>query len=99
VYTWVAYKNGVQDFTIESISVQFDAYKLKANIMGVGNVYSFMLTVLDTVTLKSSVASVAVNVIQSALVAVITGGSRRPVLLGSSVIIDASSSYDQDLLG
>jgi hypothetical protein len=99
VYTWVAYKNGVQDFTIPSVSVQFDSYKLKANTLAVGSLYSFSLTVLDTVTLKSSVATVAVNVVPSALVAVITGSTRRAILSGSSETIDASNSYDQDTLG
>lgn len=99
VYTWVAYKNNVQDFTIPSVSIQFNSYKLKANTLAVGNVYSFTLTVLDTVTLKSSVATVTVTVIPSLLVAVITGSTRRSILLGSSETIDASNSYNQDTLG
>lgn len=99
VYTWAAYKDGTQDFSIVSRSKQFYSFKLSAFALAVNSVYTFVLTVLDTSSLQSSVKTITVNVEPSNIVAVISGGIDRAILLGSSLTIDASQSYDQDQQG
>ena len=99
VYSWAAFRNGVQDISLTSISSEYSTYKLKPYSLSVNTLYSVALTVLETKTGKSSTDTVLVNVVATQLVAVITGGSTRSVLLGSTVTVDASNSYDMDLSG
>ena len=99
LYTWVGYKNGVQDFSLVSSSTQYYSYKLKPYSLSVNSLYSIVLTVLDTKTKKSSTDTVLVEVVPSNIVAIITGSSSRSALLASTVTLDASFSYDQDQTG
>jgi hypothetical protein len=88
-----------EDLSLVSTSKQYYSYKLDPYTLAVNGLYTFELTVLDTVTLESSSNSVQVNVEPSDLVAVIRGGGTQAVLLGNSIILDASSSYDEDVAG
>jgi REJ domain len=98
-YTWTAYIGEDEDLSLVSTSKQYYSYKLDPYTLAVNGLYTFELTVLDTVTLESSSNSVQVNVEPSDLVAVIRGGGTQAVLLGNSIILDASSSYDKDVAG
>ena len=68
-------------------------------MLAVDALYTFSLTVLDTVSLDSSTSSVQVSIEQSDLVAIISGGGTQAVLLGKSITLDASSSFDKDVAG
>ena len=98
-YTWTAYKGEVADQTLVSTSKQFYSYKLDPFMLAVDALYTFSLTVLDTVSLDSSTSSVQVSIEQSDLVAIISGGGTQAVLLGKSITLDASSSFDKDIAG
>lgn len=98
-YTWTAYTSGVQDLALVSTSKQYYSYKLDPHSLAVNTLYTFSLTVLDTVSLESSSNRVQVNIVPSHLVAIISGGGTQAVLLGNSITLDASSSYDNDVSG
>lgn len=98
-YTWTAYASGVQDLALVSTSKQYYSYKLDPYSLAVHTLYTFSLTVLDTVSLESSSNRVQVNIVPSELVAIIRGGGTQAVLLGNSITLDASSSYDKDVAG
>jgi REJ domain len=98
-YTWTAYTGEDEDLSLVSTSKQYYSYKLDPYKLAVNGLYTFKLNVLDTVSLESSSNSVQVNVEPSDLVAVIRGGGTQAVLLGNSITLDASSSYDSDVAG
>ena len=99
VYIWSAYKGEIQNLSLISTSKQNYTFRLSPYTLSVGALYTVKLTVLDTLSRRSSSGSVTVNVISSNLVAVISGGSYKNVLQFTSVLLDASSSYDRDQFG
>ena len=99
VYSWSASKNGVQDYTIVSTSKQFYSFKLSPYSLQVNALYTFTLTVLDSISLQSSSRSINALVVPSNIVSVIAGGSRAALNLGQAFTADASASYDGDKFG
>jgi hypothetical protein len=67
-------------------------YSLKAN-----TVYTILMTAYDSIVATSATASVTVSVGFGPIVAVIAGASERVIPFGSSIILDASNSYDANL--
>lgn len=99
VYTWSASVDGVQDLSLVSTSKQYYSYKLDPYVLTVNTLYTISLTVLDSVTLELSTNSVLVSVEPTDIVAVIKGGNTQAVQLGSSITLDASGSYNNDISG
>ena len=99
IYIWSAYKGGIQNFSLISTSKQNNTFRLSPYTLSVGTPYTIKLTVLDTLSHRSSTGSITVNIIPSNLVAIISGGSYKNVLQFTSILLDASSSYDRDQFG
>ena len=100
-YSWAVTQDGLATFALRSSSRQPNIFLVPANSLSVGSFYKFTLTALvDSVNPPvSSFVSVQVFVKASAVVALISGGSSRGVLLGASSIFSGSSSYDEDNAG
>jgi hypothetical protein len=102
-YTWESFKTvnseSFQDFSLDSSSIQFYKFGLVPYTLIVNDEYLFTLTVYDPRTKLSNKASVIVNVIPANIVAIIAGGVTAAVIFESSLVIDASSSFDQDQSG
>jgi hypothetical protein len=64
----------------------------------IGEEYTVTLIVQHLVTLKSSSASVSIFLEEGDVVAKITGSSSRTIRINDSIVIDATSSYDEDEL-
>ena len=62
-----------------------------------GSLYTFTASVFDATTGLSSSDSVLVDVAVGNLVAVVGGGSDQYVGAGSTIVVDGSDSYDEDL--
>lgn len=98
-FLWSAYENGAQKFNIISTSKQYYSYKLSPYTLKPGSLYAFVLTVFDPTTLLSSTKTVSVNVVQGVIVARLAGGKMITMSEGSNTTLDASASYDTDILG
>ena len=98
-FQWAAYVAGTQDFSLVSYSKQYYSYKLAPYSLIAGTTYTFTLTVIDGSTSLSSTRSVQVIVVPSAVVAVISQGSKATVYQGSNITLSAATSYDMDKFG
>jgi hypothetical protein len=102
-YTWAAFKTvgavSTQIISLESSSKQFYKFDLVPYTLEVNGEYLFTLTVYDPSTKLSGEASVIVNIIPANIVAIIAGGITSAVLFEKSLVLDASSSFDQDQSG
>jgi hypothetical protein len=65
----------------------------------VNDEYLFTLTVYDPTTKLSNKKSVIVNVVPASIVAVLAGLGTAAVIFERSLVVDASSSFDQDKSG
>ena len=81
---------------LTSVSTNPRTFKLSPFTLTVGATYILTLTAHNMESFKFSSSSIAVNVKQGSVVAVVSGGTERGVCLGGSVDIDASGSYDED---
>lgn len=95
LYTWSLANEGIP-MQVSSASSDPRVFLVEPYRLTVGQMYDLTLTVKDSVSLKTSSSSVTISVAQGAIVAHITGASRRTVRADGSVVIDASASYDQD---
>jgi hypothetical protein len=98
-FLWSAYENGAQKFNIISTSKQYYSYKLSPYTLKPGSLYAFVLTVFDPTSLLSSTKTVSVNVVQGVIVARLAGGKMITMSEGYNTTLDASASYDTDVLG
>ena len=98
-FQWAAYVAGTQDFSLVSYSKQYYSYKLSPYSLTAGKTYTFTLTVIDGSTGLSSARSVQVIVVPSAVVAVLSQGSKTSVYQGSNMTLSAAPSYDLDKFG
>jgi hypothetical protein len=104
MYSWssVAVTDGEstpQNVTVRSTSQDPAVFKVSAYTLSVGATYTITATVRSSISSTQSRAIVQVTVLQSDLVAVLTGGSHRYITVGELVTLDASSSYDKDYPG
>ena len=98
-YTWTVFVNGVQNFAITSKSKDPSKFLLPAFTLNTQVVYDIKLSVAQSGNPKTSTTNAQIYVIQSNIVAVISGGSMRSMHPQDSLIIDGSNSYDEDIPG
>ena len=96
-FTWSISSNDTPLPTIESSTKVQSAYRLLPYTLDAGKLYTVKLTVLYTVGLTSSSASVQLYVDQSSLVASVSGGSSRGMFPGQTLTLDGSTSRDENL--
>jgi hypothetical protein len=98
----LAISRGTDSITMSSIQKQPGAYSLPAYAFPIysatlSNIYTFALTVTSSLsTLAPSPVYTYVTVVQSSIVAAISGGSTQGVRLGTTATIDGSRTYDPD---
>jgi len=98
VYNWTASTNNALDSSVISTSKEALAYKLEPYALKVLTLYTVQLSVYSTESKTLAYASVQVYVAQNQIVSVIAGGNQKSVKPGRTVILDASDSYDSDLV-
>ena len=98
-FVWDVLKSDVSQSLIQSVSTdpsifQLDPYTLSANTM-----YVVVVTVFSTSNPSIiSQSTISVTVAQSSIIAVIDGcGSSGVLNVGEALVLNASSSYDEDL--
>ena len=96
VYDWAVFDDGELLPSISSQSQDPAKFRLPAYTLTPLHNYVVRLTVRNSVSSQSETAAVNIFVAQSALVAQLRGGSTQSVAIGSSVLIDASTSFDPD---
>jgi hypothetical protein len=97
-YAWGIIQDGsVAEF--ESTSKQPASYILPPYTLQPASVYNVSVTVYSNLTGLSATSTVDIFVGQGDLKAVVLGGSAQSLDVGSSMVIDASSSYDEDIEG
>ena len=84
------------DVAIGSASQDPTTYKLLAGSLAVNSQYIITLTVISTVSSLYSTAEVKVTVAQGNLIAKVSGGAMRSMMVGEMLTLDASNSYDTD---
>ena len=95
-YTWSIIKDG--DLTdVKSTSILPSDYILPGYTLKPLSVYNVSLTVYSNVTKLSSTKTVDIFVGQGNIKAVVDGGSIQSLNLGTFMILNASSSYDEDV--
>jgi hypothetical protein len=82
---------------LKSVSQNPAVFKLNPYTLTVGMQYSVQLNVTSLISRKSAVVSVAAIVQQGALIARIAGGDATFVQTGYSKVIDASTSFDENI--
>ena len=98
VYSWNATTNNAIDSSVVSTSKEALAYKLEPYALKVLTLYTVELSVYSTESRAWAYASVQVYVAQNQIVSVIAGGNEKSVKPGRTVTLDASDSYDSDLV-
>jgi hypothetical protein len=98
-YGWsISLLNGTVSSLLSVASVSKDPSKfaLQAYQLTPQYSYSVVLTVTNSLSLKSSSTSIVVSVPVSDLVLLIAGGSQQSIRVTNSFLVDASGSYDSD---
>ena len=95
-YSWAVSENGVLRPSLISESRDTSVFRLSGHRLTASRLYDVTLTVRNAATGMSSAASVRLTVQPSGVVAQVAGGSVQAVVVGKSLTLDASSSYDGD---
>ena len=95
-YSWSVYADGVLDTSIVSTSTDPKKFKVAEFILRPLVVYTMTVTGSSIAEGTQSSTSVMINVAQSDLVLITSGGSQRSARIGEAIEIDASDSYDSD---
>ena len=85
--------------TMKSISRIPSSLKLPAYSLSVGAIYIVKLKVRYDVSGIVSEATATIQVVQSNIVAVLLGGEKQSLRIGTTLTLDGSTSYDQDVNG
>ena len=98
-YSWTISQNGIPLLGMSSISNDpskflLSPYSLRSNMF-----YTIQLTATIKGSLKSAAASCVLFVDVGKIVSVVSGGQSRNMKVLSSISIDASNSYDEDMKG
>jgi REJ domain len=93
-YTWTVQRGGT-DTAIASISPDPSRFTLPSHYLAVDSTYN--LTVTAKTSASSSSASVTVYVYHGSVTAIVPGGYERSVPYNEDLILDASSSIDDDV--
>ena len=98
-YKWSVFNNGVQQLTAVSVSKDNSRFLLPTFTLNAGVFYQVSVSVSAPGNTQASSASVQVFVQRGSIMATIKDGSARTVRVSSLLVLDASSSSDEDLLG
>ena len=98
-YQWILYRSGAPILSITSISKDPSKYILPPYSLQANTMYTVKVIASISGTSRSSYYSVNVLVGSGGLHIVIAGGLVRFVRVGSSIILDATSSFDDDQPG
>eukprot|EP01032_Pedospumella_encystans_P012927 gene12927-14918_t len=82
---------------INSTSQNPTVFRLSPHTLQAGAQYLLVLSATSLITTLSSSAQISVTVSRGAIVAAIAGGSDRFVEVNETFLLDASSSYDEDI--
>ena len=96
VYSWRLLQDGSLQFDLTSTSKDPAKLTLPAYSLGAGVTYTVELSVLSTASQRAVSAAVQVSVTVGRVVATIAGGSVRSLRMGSTLVLDAGDSYDED---
>jgi hypothetical protein len=95
-YAWSVVDTTGATVNVVSNSRQKTVFSLAAFTLSVNYVYTVTFTATDDTSFTSSSTSVQVQVGQGAIIVVLAGGATRGIIANSSVVLDASSTYDED---
>jgi hypothetical protein len=98
-YTWSVFRDGSQVLNIQNANIQFDKFNVDPYTLKVNSVYTFTLAVFDPKSSLASEDSVVLNTVRGNVVAIILGGATTSVLVGGTLLLDASTSFDSDKAG
>ena len=99
MYSWTVSQNNIDIINIVSVSKDPTTFVLPPYSLASNSYYKVKFTATIKETLMSSSTSVSVFVQQGKLVSVITGGLFRNIQSLRTIMVDASSSYDEDKNG
>ena len=95
-FTWSVLVDGVTDSSIVSTSTDSKKFKVAAFSFTPLVQYKIIVTGTSLAEGTSSSTFVTINVKQSDLVLVVSGGTQQSARIGEAIVIDASGSYDSD---
>ena len=98
-YAWAITQNGVPLLGLTSVSNDPSKLLLSPYSLSSNSFYTVQVTVTIKGSLKSAAASCVLFVAVGKVVSVVTGGQSRNMKARSSISIDASKSYDEDVKG
>ena len=98
-YQWTVYESSVKQPGLVSASQNPAKFRLSAFSLQPLHTYEVRLDVHSAQTLQSSSITTTLFVVQSELVAQLSGGSSRSVAIGTTLTLDASGSFDKDQKG
>ena len=98
-YSWAISQNGVPLLGFSSISKDPSKLLLPPYSLSSNTFYTIRVTVTIKSSLKSAVASCILFVDVGKIVSMVSGGQSRNMKVLSSISIDASTSYDEDVKG
>eukprot|EP01038_Epipyxis_sp_PR26KG_P005442 gene5442-7535_t len=95
-YSWSLSIGNIPLLELSSTSRDQSKFKLSPYNLKAPLVYTLMVIVTDVRTNKFSSAAILVSIQQGKLISKILGRSQRTVSVNSTIVLDGSSSYDQD---
>ena len=98
-YSWAISQNGIPLLSMSSVSNDPSKLILSPYILTANTYYTVQVTVTIKGSLKTAAASCVLFVSVGKVVSVVSGGQSRNVKVQSSMRIDASNSYDEDVKG
>ena len=98
-YSWSVLVNNIEDFSISSRSKDPSKFLVPSYSLRTLVLYTIKLSVSQVGNPKTSSTSAQVYIIQSNIVAAISGGLIRSMHPQQTLTIDGSSSYDEDIPG
>ena len=98
-YSWSVFQSSVEVFSISSRSKDPSKFLVPSFTLSTEALYTMKISVAQAGNPKTSSASAQVYIIQSNIVAVISGGLIRSMQPQQTLTIDGSNSYDEDIPG
>lgn len=97
-YSWEMFNTRglIVDNKFRSLSVDPRKFRLSPGVLTVNTYYYAKVTVLHPTALQTSSLTATIFVSPAAIVPIISGGNERSIGLGETIILDGSSSYDED---
>eukprot|EP01038_Epipyxis_sp_PR26KG_P010901 gene10901-14632_t len=96
-FEWSVNRNNIKDLSILSTSKDSSKMILLPYSLSVSKLYTITIKVTIVETLKSASTSIQVLVVPGSIIAQVAGGQYQSMREKESMIIDASSSYDEDV--